>query len=287
MSYLEKCICKTDLLMNKLKPGCNIILFVLNKNIYFAYTLNDMKEIMKAEKNHYIKRIDNEIQDNLQTFFHLPYGIVIDESLKNCFNDKVNTMSLTKSERNFRIGFGNNQQIFDFYSVEREDRIVIGSDEPSLFDEKQEFSYEKNEVEIDWNEVKKQKEKRQELEMSRIPEEDKKWYDEVFCLGAVKRDGFALQYVKNQTEEICLEAVKNYVFKWDECALQYVKNQTDAICLEAVKENGMALLHIRNQTLELCLEAVKQNKKVFDLVKNQTQAVKQNNEAVQYVKTKR
>ena len=28
------------------------------------------------------------------------------------------------------------------------------------------------------------------------------------CLEAVKQDGWALQYVKEQTEDICLEAVK-------------------------------------------------------------------------------
>ena len=56
------------------------------------------------------------------------------------------------------------------------------------------------------------------------------------CLEAVKRDGYALQYVKEQTPEICLEAVKT-----DGYALQYVKEQTKDICLEAVKTDGLAL----------------------------------------------
>ena len=34
-----------------------------------------------------------------------------------------------------------------------------------------------------------------------------KWYSKKYCLEAVKQDPWALQYVKNQTEEMCLEAL--------------------------------------------------------------------------------
>ena len=46
-------------------------------------------------------------------------------------------------------------------------------------------------------------------------------------------------------------------------ALQYVKEQTHEICLEAVKQYGFALQYVdtETQTLEICSEAVKQNKK--------------------------
>ena len=49
------------------------------------------------------------------------------------------------------------------------------------------------------------------------------------ALKAVKQDGYALQYVKDQTEAICLAAVKQ---KW--CALEYVdksifRNQLDLL----------------------------------------------------------
>ena len=47
--------------------------------------------------------------------------------------------------------------------------------------------------------------------------EFEKWYDNNYCLEAVKQDGYALKYVKEQTEELCLEAVKQ-----NEYALQYV-----------------------------------------------------------------
>ena len=51
------------------------------------------------------------------------------------------------------------------------------------------------------------------------------------ALEAVKQDWYALQFVKEQTEEICLEAVRKSWY-----ALQYVNEQTEEICLEAVKE---------------------------------------------------
>jgi len=55
-------------------------------------------------------------------------------------------------------------------------------------------------------------------------------------LEAVKQDGAILQYIHNQTKEICLEAVKQEGY-----ALQYVHHQTEEICLEAVKQEGYAL----------------------------------------------
>jgi len=76
----------------------------------------------------------------------------------------------------------------------------------------------------------------------------------VESLKAVKQDGYALRYVKNQTENICLEAVKE-----NGDALKYVKNQTENICLEAVKQDGYALRYVKNQTENICLEAVKQD----------------------------
>jgi hypothetical protein len=39
---------------------------------------------------------------------------------------------------------------------------------------------------------------------------------------------FALQYVKDKSHELCLEAVKQ-----NSCALEYVKDQSHKICLEA------------------------------------------------------
>lgn len=47
--------------------------------------------------------------------------------------------------------------------------------------------------------------------------EYEKWYDEKYCIEAVKEDGYSLQYVKEQTEAICIEAVKENGY-----SLQYV-----------------------------------------------------------------
>ena len=66
-----------------------------------------------------------------------------------------------------------------------------------------------------------------------------KWYNQKYCLEAVKNDGFALRYVREQSEAVCLEAVKNYGF-----ALQYVREQSEAVCLEAVKSDGGALQYV-------------------------------------------
>ena len=49
-----------------------------------------------------------------------------------------------------------------------------------------------------------------------------RYFTEEESFEAVKNYGHALQYVKNQTNEICLEAVKNYGD-----ALQYVKLNFD------------------------------------------------------------
>ena len=91
------------------------------------------------------------------------------------------------------------------------------------------------------------------------------WNDSEYCLEAVKRDGYALEYVKEQTSEMCLEAVKR-----DGLTLKFVKEQTPEICLEAVKQNGYALRFVKEQTPEICLEAIKQYGLAFEWVKEQT-----------------
>ena len=64
------------------------------------------------------------------------------------------------------------------------------------------------------------------------------------CLEAVKQNGYALQFVKDQTEEICLVAVKQ-----NGNVLRYVKDQTPEICLAAVKQNGWALEYVKDLSM--------------------------------------
>jgi hypothetical protein len=56
-------------------------------------------------------------------------------------------------------------------------------------------------------------------------------------LAAVNQDGLSLQYVKEQTHELCLAAVKQ-----NGLALHFVKEQTHEICLASVKNSGYVLL---------------------------------------------
>ncbi len=55
---------------------------------------------------------------------------------------------------------------------------------------------------------------------------------ELELIEKVKIDHSYLDKIKDQTEEICLAAVKQ-----DGYALYYVKNQTEKICLAAIKQN--------------------------------------------------
>ena len=101
-------------------------------------------------------------------------------------------------------------------------------------------------------------------------------------LESVRKKGLLLEYVMDQTPEICLEAVKQCGL-----ALRYVwlnryegdslKGDSDfslidyqTICLEAIKQNGMALQFIGNQTEEMCLIAVKQNGRALEYVNEKT-----------------
>jgi hypothetical protein len=75
-----------------------------------------------------------------------------------------------------------------------------------------------------------------------------KKYD--LCLEAVRQDGIALQYIKEnqQTEELCLEAVKQ-----NGLALQYVGNELKSfrICLAAVKQNGLAIQYVKDEIYDI------------------------------------
>lgn len=85
-----------------------------------------------------------------------------------------------------------------------------------------------------------------------IPIEEHELCTDIMLINMSKRCGCAFRYIKTQTLELCLEAVKK-----NSDILQYIKKQTPEICLEAVKHSGLALKYVDNQTPEICLEAVK------------------------------
>jgi hypothetical protein len=84
--------------------------------------------------------------------------------------------------------------------------------------------------------------------------QEKDWSNPGYCLEAVKKDGFNLEHVKNQTEEICLAAVEDKPL-----ALKYVKNQTPKICTVAISQSFYALKYVKDKTLEICKAAVNRN----------------------------
>ena len=110
------------------------------------------------------------------------------------------------------------------------------------------------------------------------------WNNSKDCSEAVKVNGYALKYIKDQTLELCAAAVKK-----NGDVLQYVRDQNEEVCLEAVKQNGYSLFYVKNKTPEICLEAVKRRGCALAWIINPTQemcweAVKQSGYALQYVK---
>ena len=81
-------------------------------------------------------------------------------------------------------------------------------------------------------------------------------------LEAVKKNGWFLEYVKNQTPEICMAAVKQ-----NGEALEFVQNQTPELCMAAVKQNGLALKYVENQTPEIIQAALEQDPDAIEFVK--------------------
>jgi hypothetical protein len=84
-------------------------------------------------------------------------------------------------------------------------------------------------------------------------------------MAVVSQNGLALQYVKEQTPELCMAAVSQ-----NSLALEYVKEQTPELCMAAVSQNGWALKYVKEQTPELCMVAVSQNSLAFQYMKEQT-----------------
>ena len=123
---------------------------------------------------------------------------------------------------------------------------------------------------------------------------------------AVKRNGLAIQYIKNPSELVQIEAVKQngrailYIenpselvqieaVKQDGWAIQDINNPSELVQIEAVKRNGLAIEFIKNPSERVQIEAVKRNGWAIEHIKNpselvQIEAVKQNGYAIQYIK---
>lgn len=78
----------------------------------------------------------------------------------------------------------------------------------------------------------------------------------------VRQDGMKLEFIHDQTDEICKIAVTQCGY-----ALKYVQNQTDEICKMAIQRGSSALCHVKNQTYEICKFAVQLNGSALQFVR--------------------
>ena len=136
------------------------------------------------------------------------------------------------------------------------------------------------------------------------------WDNDDMCKDILKECGAALQYIKNQTVELCEIAVlqngsaleyvnkefKTYrICKMAVCqnrhALQYVdpELQTEKICEIALLQKEDVFEHIHKKSLKLCEIAILQKGSIIDLIDDQTAhlcelAVYKDGNAIQYIK---
>lgn len=85
---------------------------------------------------------------------------------------------------------------------------------------------------------------------------------DALCLEAVKNNWMALEYVIDQTDEMCMIALE----KSDGYALQYIHRQTEQMCIKAVQYNGWHLQNVKKQTPAVCIAALTKNPLVVEYV---------------------
>ena len=71
-------------------------------------------------------------------------------------------------------------------------------------------------------------------------------------LQAIKNNPFAIQFVPEPTEEICLAAVRQ-----SGMTVRCIKRPSQEVCFEAVRQKPEALTAVAQQTPDICIEAVK------------------------------
>lgn len=87
---------------------------------------------------------------------------------------------------------------------------------------------------------------------------------EKLCFEAVKNNGMAIQHVPKyfMSKALSLVAVKSSPY-----ALQFIEDQDDEICLKAVTKDGFALSHVKKQTPEICLKALTNTETALEFIK--------------------
>jgi hypothetical protein len=108
--------------------------------------------------------------------------------------------------------------------------------------------------------------------------------DEERCMLAVKYDGNMIRVIKDPSEKVHLEAVRQNVR-----AIRFIKDPSETVQLEAVRWNGYALRYIKDPSEKVQLEAVRWNGCALRYIKDpsekvQLEAVRQNGLAIRYIK---
>lgn len=112
------------------------------------------------------------------------------------------------------------------------------------------------------------------------------WSSYKDCKKIVKQNPLMITHVMDQTEDICIDALKQSVCCFGSIHKQY---QTHNVCIEALKINGTLLSFIDNPTEEMCIIAIKSHPDGLTHVKNQTrkiclEAVKNNGMTLRHVR---
>ena len=76
---------------------------------------------------------------------------------------------------------------------------------------------------------------------------------EEICLHAVKRDVWAIRYIKNPSEQIQMAAVRQTGY-----AVRFIKNPSEQVQMAAVTQDGYAIQFIDNPSEAVQLAAVQQ-----------------------------
>jgi len=79
----------------------------------------------------------------------------------------------------------------------------------------------------------------------------------------IKKDPTILGSINNQTEKMCVSAIKfGYSF-----AIEYINNQTIDLCKLSVNQNPWSIKYVREQTVDLCLLALGLHRDVYIEIK--------------------
>jgi len=103
-------------------------------------------------------------------------------------------------------------------------------------------------------------------------------------LKVVKKDVYAIQYIKNPSEEVQLTAVSQ-----NGHAIEFIKNPSEKVQLTAAKQDGYIIGYIKNPSEKVQIVAVSQNGYVIKRIKNpseevQLAAVNQDGYAIKHIK---